>query len=299
MFNRFSLTNQPMKITRLATFSVALFLTTNAIAQTDNALLYEVTGNGLAAPSYLYGTFHLVCPTDLVITDATKKAIADSKQVYLEIDMDDPTLMPKMQSAMLLPNGKTAKDYLSADDYKLLDDYMTKTMHMGLGQLGSLRPIGLTSVLAMGMLHCQPASYDMTFAQMATTQKKEVLGLETMESQLAVLDKKPLEKQFKELADMARDPEKSQKEFADLLAAYKAKNLAKMSEVMKNSGSAGEFAEMEGPLLNERNANWIPIIEKAAKSQSTFFAFGAGHLIGDKGVIALLKKQGYTVKGVN
>ncbi len=38
----------------------------------DNALLYEVSGNGLPQPSYLYGTFHLVCPTDLTITDATK-----------------------------------------------------------------------------------------------------------------------------------------------------------------------------------------------------------------------------------
>lgn len=283
----------PILIAALSTLAI------NALAQTDNALLYEVTGNGLPAPSYLYGTFHLVCPTDLVITDATKKAIADSKQVYLEIDMDDPTLMSKMQTAMVLPQGKTAKDYLSADDYNLLNDYLTKTMSVKLDLVNTFRPIGLTSFLVMGMLHCQPASYDMTFAQMATAQKKEVLGLETMESQLAVLEKKPLEKQFKELADLAREPEKAQKEFAELLAAYKAKDLSQMREVMKNSGTAGEFAEMEGPLLNERNANWIPVIEQAAKTTPTFFAFGAGHLIGDKGVIALLKKQGYVVKAVN
>ena len=287
-----------MKIIRSATFLVASFLTTTVIAQTDNALLYEVTGNGLTAPSYLYGTFHLVCPTDLIITDPMKKAMADTKQLYLEVDMDDPMLMSKMQTAMVLPAGKTAKDYLSADDYKLLDDYLTKTMSVKLDLVNTFRPIGLTSFLLMGMLHCQPASYDMTFAQMATAQKKEVLGLETMESQLAVLEKKPLEKQFKELADLAREPEKAQKEFADLLAAYKAKDLSQMREVMKNSGTAGEFAEMEGPLLNERNANWIPVIEQAAKTTPTFFAFGAGHLIGDKGVIALLKKQGYVVKAV-
>ena len=287
-----------MKIIRSATFLVASFLTTTVIAQTDNALLYEVTGNGLTAPSYLYGTFHLVCPTDLIITDPMKKAMADTKQLYLEVDMDDPMLMSKMQTAMVLPAGKTAKDYLSADDYKLLDDYLTKTMSVKLDLVNTFRPIGLTSFLLMGMLHCQPASYDMTFAQMATAQKKEVLGLETMESQLAVLDKKPLEKQFKELADLAREPEKAQKEFAELLAAYKAKDLSQMREVMKNSGTAGEFAEMEGPLLNERNANWIPVIEQAAKTTPTFFAFGAGHLIGDKGVIALLKKQGYVVKAV-
>lgn len=270
----------------------------NTVSAQDNALLYEVTGNGLTAPSYLYGTFHLVCPNDLVITDAMKKAMADTKQLYLEMDMDDPALMPAMQKAMVLAPGKTAKDYLSADDYKVLDDYMTKTMKVGLGQVGSFKPIGLTSLLIMGMLHCQPASYDMTLAQMAAKDKKEVLGLETLETQMAVFDKKPLEKQYKELADMARDPEKNSKGFAEMLAAYKAKDLAKMNEAMRAYSTAGEFAEMEGPLLIERNANWIPVIEKAAKTTPTFFAFGAGHLIGDKGVIALLKKQGYTVKAV-
>ena len=287
-----------MKLPSLPLLALSL-LTTIAIAQTDKALLYEVTGNGLTAPSYLYGTFHLVCPTDLVITDPMKKAMADTKQLYLEMDMDDPALMPAMQKAMVLAPGKTAKDYLSADDYKMLDDYMTKTMQVGLAQVGSFKPIGLTSLLLMGMLHCQPASYDMTLAQMAAKDKKEVLGLETLETQMAVFDKKPLEKQYKELADMARDPEKNSKGFAEMLAAYKAKDLAKMNEAMRTYSTAGEFAEMEGPLLIERNANWIPVIEKAAKTTPTFFAFGAGHLIGDKGVIALLKKQGYTVKGIN
>ena len=287
-----------MKLPSLPLLALSL-LTTTAIAQTDKALLYEVTGNGLTAPSYLYGTFHLVCPTDLVITDPMKKAMADTKQLYLEMDMDDPALMPAMQKAMVLAPGKTAKDYLSADDYKMLDDYMTKTMQVGLAQVGNFKPIGLTSLLLMGMLHCQPASYDMTLAQMAAKDKKEVLGLETLEMQMAVFDKKPLEKQYKELADMARDPEKNSKGFAEMLAAYKAKDLAKMNEAMRTYSTAGEFAEMEGPLLIERNANWIPVIEKAAKTTPTFFAFGAGHLIGDKGVIALLKKQGYTVKGIN
>ncbi len=274
-------------------------LTINAFAQDDKALLYEVTGNGLTAPSYLYGTFHLVCPTDLVITDPMKKAMADTKQLYLEMDMDDPAMMPAMQKAMVLAPGKTAKDYLSADDYKVVDDYMTKTMKVGLGQVGTFKPIGLLSFMLMGMLHCQPASYDMTLAQMAAKDKKEVLGLETLETQLAVFDKKPLEKQYKELADMARDPEKSSKELADMLTAYKAKDLAKINQIMRTSSMSGDFAAMAGPLLIERNTNWIPVIEKAAKTTPTFFAFGAAHLIGDKGVIALLKKQGYVVKAVN
>jgi len=48
-------------------------------------------------------------------------------------------------------------------------------------------------------------------------------------------------------------------------------------------------------LLDERNKKWLPKIEGACQTQSSFFAFGAGHLAGTKGIIALLRKKGYTV----
>lgn len=265
----------------------------------DNALLYEVSGNGLLKPSYLYGTFHLVCPADLTITDATKKAIGDAQQVYLELDMDDPTMMQGMMKAMMMTDGKTIKDYLSADDYALLETYFKQKMNMNLDQMGKLKPIGLMSMMYMTVLPCQPASYDMTFAQMATTDKKEVLGLESMDAQLAALDKIPMKEQLKGLVDMAKKPDEAKKEFNDLLAAYKAHDLAKMMNMMKTSQfSGGDFTQFEDSLLGERNANWIPVIEKAASQKPTFFAFGAGHLANDKGVINLLRKKGYTVKAV-
>ncbi len=265
----------------------------------DNALLYEVTGPGLAKPSYLYGTFHLVCPADLNITDKTKQAIGDAQQVYLELDMDDPAMMQSMMKAMLLPGGKTLKDYLKPDEYTLLDGYLKQKMNMNLAQVGMMKPIGLMSLMYMTVLPCQPASYDMTFAQMAASDKKEVLGLESLDAQLSALDKIPMEEQLKGLVDMARKPDEAKKEFNELLTAYKAHDLKKMMNMMKTSQfSGGDFTQYEDNLLGERNTNWIPVIEKAAKEKPTFFAFGAGHLGNEKGVVNLLRKKGYTVKAV-
>ena len=271
-----------------------------ATAQTpDNALLYEVSGNGLMKPSYLYGTFHLVCPTDLTITDAMKKAVGDAQQVYLEIDMDDPAMMTGMMKAMMMTDGKTIKDLLKPDDYTVLDNYLKQKMNMNLAQVGTMKPIGLMSLMYMTVLPCQPASYDMTFAQMAGKDQKEVLGLETMEAQMAALDKIPLEEQLKGLVDMAKKPDEAKKEFMDFMAAYKAHDIAKLMRMMKTSQfSGGDFSQYEDALLGERNANWIPVIEKAASRKPTFFAFGAGHLGSDKGVVNLLRKKGYTVKAV-
>lgn len=270
-----------------------------APAQTDQALLYKITGKGLSAPSYLYGTFHLVCPGDLVISSPAKNAFSATQQLYLELDMDDPAMMTDMQKAIVLTDGKTAKDYLSTDDYKRLDTYLTSAMGVGLAQLGTIKPLGLMSVIYMSMLKCQPASYDLTFAQLAGEAKKEVLGLESLSDQLAAFDKKPLEKQYRELADLARNPAEAQGEFSSLLAAYKQHDLQQLNTLMKSSKFSGDMAELEENLLNARNANWIPVIEKAAQTKPTFFAFGAGHLIGDKGVIALLRRKGYTITGIS
>jgi len=269
--------------------------TTNA---QDNALLYEVTGNGLSQPSYLYGTFHLVCPTDLNITEATKKAIGDAQQVYLELDMDDPAMMGQMQKAMMMPNGKNIKDMLKPDDYTVLDTYLKQKMNVSLTQVGGFKPIGLMSLMYMTVLPCQPASYDLTFAQMAGKDKKEVLGLESLEAQLAALDKIPEQEQLKGLVDMARKPDEAKKEFMNLLDAYKTRDIAKLMNMVKTSQFSSNSVEFEDKLLNERNANWIPVIEKAAKDKPTFFAFGAGHLGNDKGVVNLLRQKGYTVRAV-
>jgi uncharacterized protein len=276
-----------------------LILATAALAPAygqDKSLLYEVSGKGLAQPSYLYGTFHLVCPTDLQVTEATRKALTQSQRLYLELDLDDPALLASMMKAVAMPPGKNAKDILSADDYAVLDAYLQKNLGVGLAQFGVLKPVALQSMLVAVMLKCEPASYDMKFAEMAGQQGKEILGLETLEDQMTALDKLPVEKQFKELADMARKPEEARKEFTGLLAAYKAQDLPLLNKLMRESQFEEDSEKFDDEILHKRNANWIPTIEKAAREKATFFAFGAGHLIGPKGVISLLREKGYNIK---
>ncbi|ADB42272.1 TraB/GumN family protein [Spirosoma linguale] len=264
----------------------------------NKSMLWEISGKGLTKPSYLFGTIHLICPTDFTITEPTKKALSGTEQVYLELDMDDPQMMPKMQKGMMNTGGKSYKEWLKPEDYTLLSDYYKSKMGAGLDQLGMLKPLALMSMNYMTLLNCQPESYDMTFAKMASEQKKEVLGLETVESQFAIFDKIPVEKQATELVDMVRNQDKARTEFNQLITLYKAQDLDGLLKLMRQS----EFSDMAGyedALLNDRNANWIPTIEQAVKLKPTFIAVGAGHLGGDKGVIELLRKKGYTVKAVN
>jgi hypothetical protein len=50
--------------------------------------------------------------------------------------------------------------------------------------------------------------------------------------------------------------------------------------------------------LNKRNKNWIPVIKEKMAGKKAFIAFGAAHLTGSKGVIQLLRNEGYQVSPV-
>jgi len=201
--------------------------------------------------------------------------------------------------AMMMTDGKTVKDYLSANDYSILENYFSEKLKMNPAQTSQMTPIALTSMLYMTLLPCQMASYDLTFAQMAIKDKKDILGLESLEAQLAALNAIPVEEQLKGVVDTVKKPDEAKAEFAKFIETYKSQDLEKLGAMMKTSQfSGGDFAKYEDDLLGKRNVNWIPVIEKAAKDKPTFFAFGAGHLIGDKGVIQLLRAKGYTVRGV-
>ncbi len=58
----------------------------------------------------------------------------------------------------------------------------------------------------------------------------------------------------------------------------------------------GEFARMEEALMSNRNRAWIPVIKAAAEQGPTFAAFGALHLSGQDGVLALLERDGYKLE---
>jgi uncharacterized protein YbaP (TraB family) len=58
------------------------------------------------------------------------------------------------------------------------------------------------------------------------------------------------------------------------------------------------MSDYEDLLLVKRNKNWIGLIERISKEQPTFFGVGAAHLIGDEGVVNLLRRNGYLVEAL-
>lgn len=277
-----------------------LFNASSAAAQTakpktDSGLLYEITGKNLKKPSYLFGTIHLICQKDMFPQEKLKGYLAQTEQLMLEFDMDDPTVMQQAVKATMLPDGKSVKDFVKPEEYAKIDELFKNYVGISFDHLQNYKPMAsqallLTSpkVLACGQ---QPVIYDMFLAQTAAAEKKPVIGLETIETQIAAIDSQPLELQIKALQEAAASPEKTFGDFKKLYQSYLMQN----SEELYNLVAAQfkEYKLSQPKMVDDRNQNWIPIIEKNIAGKPSFIAVGGGHLGGEKGVVNLLRTKGY------
>jgi uncharacterized protein YbaP (TraB family) len=162
--------------------------------------------------------------------------------------------------------------------------------------VGAVKPFILSSMLYPALLGCAPASYEATFVKMAQEQKKEILGLETVQEQLGLFDKIPYGEQSKMLADMVNKEDEAKQELQKMMALYKTQDVEQLHSL--TASSMFNFQQYEDLLLDSRNQHWIAGISRYAAAKPTFFAVGAAHLGGPKGVLALLQQQGYQVKPV-
>ena len=279
-----------------------LFALSFANAQTigkanDNTLLWQVSGNGLAAPSYLFGTFHLLCKEDINFSSTLKQAIINSNEIYLELDMDDPATLLGGLTLVNMKGDKKLQDLYTEDAYKRIADYFKDSLKTPLGFFQRMQPAFLAALLYPKMMPCNSSgSVEEAVMQLAKEQHKEIKGLETMAFQASLFDSIPYEKQAEDLLNTVDSMEKSRTNFEILLNAYKEQRLDKI-ESLFNDPEFG-MADDQDALLDKRNNNWVQQLKEIMKTESVFVAVGSGHLIGKAGLIALLRAEGYTVTGL-
>lgn len=273
-----------------------LFSCFNQAQPLENELLWKISGKGLEQPSYLFGTIHATC--DATLDDTILKALEDTKQLYLEIDMDDPMLQMQMIQGMAMKDGVTIASLVSEDEFVLLDEFLQQNIGMSAKMINTFKPFMLSSMLLPKLLDCEFQSIEMELMKVTKAQNEEVYGLETVSEQLAIFDKISYEEQVKELLKTAKsDLTKEKKEMKKVMDVYKTKDIEKMLVLMDESDNTISADNIDLLVVN-RNKNWIPVIEKVIKNTPTFFGVGAAHLAGDTGVIKLLRKQGYKVESV-
>lgn len=269
----------------------------------ENALLWEINGNGLEHPSYLFGTIHMIGKNDFFLPEGTQAVFEKSKMVTFEINLEEmnnmAAMMPLMMQAFM--KGDTSlQDLLSKEDYRVVADHFEK-IGLPMMFLDRIKPMFLSALtsedaLKMSQDPGEIVSYEMEFMEMARKGGKTMAGLETAAYQMSMFDSIPYGVQADMLVESIQSGSSGNDQFQQMVDLYKNQDLFGLQEMLASDEEG--IAKYEDLLLIRRNRNWIPVMEKMMADQPTFFAVGAGHLSGEEGVIALLREKGFTVKPI-
>ncbi len=276
--------------------SFILFAQTNSL---ENALLWKITGKNLKSASFLYGTIHVIPKDDFFFTSVMENAFISSKELIMELDMDiSAEMQMQMMKNMLFPDGKSLSDYM---DERNFDRYMSyledslKISPVNLFLLPKIKPLFSFSLILQDQIK-HPVSYEAYFQKLAKKYKMKSSGLETLQEQMDLINKIPVEEQVNLIMDTANYKPDFMKEYYEMIDLYKKQQINKLHEQTDDEKLIQKYSAQ---LLTNRNKYWVSVLEQKMKEHSCFIAVGAGHLSGNTGLIALLRNMGYQVEAVD
>ncbi len=287
-----------LSLLALVTVSCKNRISKQVATTTDtNTLLWKISKKGSSQVSYMYGTFHMMCKDDIVLSKSVDDAIANADDVYFELDLDDPSTMLSAMFFINMKGDTTLSQLLTADELKRVSSFFKDTLGTPITMFQRMKPSLLEAFLYPKMLNCKNSSgVEQELLVKVAAANKKVYGLETIQDQTSVFDKIPYSVQAKGLVKSVDSFATSKKSFEEMVTNYKAQKLDLLSDAL-DVDTEGLSAYLD-VLLYNRNKNWVKKIKPIMDSKNLFIAVGAGHLGGEQGLIDLLRKEGYEVEGV-
>jgi uncharacterized protein len=268
-------------------------------AQVDKSLFWEISGNGLKQSSYLFGTIHIIKKKDFFLSDVIKDIVKKSQVFITEVDMNIPLLKQlELVKTMGLPENKTLQDYISPEDFTIFSNIVIDSMGLSRSKFEKyirIKPF-LTSSLLVKQEIGKIKAYESELYKIAKNRGIPSDGLETIDFQMSLVDATPIKEQAQALVNEVKNFRQSLADYDEMVETYKKQDLDRLyTMVVSDSTADSEFNET---FIYKRNFSWIPVIEKRIQEYSCFIAVGGAHLPGLNGLLALLRKQGYTISPI-
>ncbi|QQT27986.1 TraB/GumN family protein [Sphingobacterium spiritivorum] len=281
----------------VALMAVVCFLMNSAFAQTstikEKSLLWKIEGKDLKAPSYLFGTVHMLARKNFAMPSKAIDALDKTSRVYLEINMAAPDLAEESQKHMM--SDKTISSQIKPEEVALVDEVLGKKIGVSLAQVDKVKPMFLIAMIMQKSFTEPMASFEEEIIKHTKQAGKTIEGLSSIEEQYSFAEKIFETSDFPSYLK-SMDEFDIQSIFSHILQLYKEENIAGMDELLLKYTSSNP--ETYRQLLPIRNHLWADRMPSLMSEAPTFFAIGSGHLSGEEGVINLLRQKGYTVTPV-
>lgn len=260
------------------------------------SLLWKIECSDCPGSSYLYGTMHVKDSRAFQFSDSLIPAMENCDLFALEVAMD--SINPfSFLSVVMLPSGKTLKNYYSKKKYKIIEKKFYEKTGMKLAMFNKMKPFFLQNMLGEKVIDNKEKDFlDLHLYNLAKERNKKIVGLENIQDQINALNYIPIKEQAKNfynaLTKNSSDEEKLMKE---MIEKYAQADLEGLFEIIKKTEYDDKFLKK---LLDDRNVTMANRFSEYAKNNTIFAAIGAGHLPGNNGVLQLLKNKGFIVTPV-
>jgi uncharacterized protein YbaP (TraB family) len=261
----------------------------------QSSLLWEISGKGLKSPSYLYGTMHVRDARVFQFGDSVLYLFNKCKAFAGELVIDKSNPLA-MLGLITMPKDTTLSILLSEEDYSFVKKKAEEKLGFLAGMIDKLKPI-FTSAMLSGFEFQSDSlkSLDDYFQNLAGGKNMEVIGIETVEEQLAAIDRTSLKTQAEMLVKYLKEEDKNNLMIDKMVEIYISQDLEKLEQFVIEAQLPEVIMKS---ILTDRNRIMAERIDTIIKKRTTFIGIGAAHLGGKEGVIETLRKMGYKVSPV-
>ena len=293
----------PVRLPTAAVVLVALALCTTSSAQTPartgRSFLWKVQSGQKVV--YLAGSVHALGDDAYPLNATYENAFQASGTLIEEIDLAEAESLsaaPMLMAKGIYADGRTFDTAVSKDTSALVAGRLKET---GI-PIELIRPMKPWMVMLMlTAFEAQKAGLqaalglDKYFFDKAKAAGKQIVGLETAESQIDRFDKMSETLQEQMLRSTIVELDEQRDGLKEMVGAWKRGDAAALEKLALSSFD--QYKDAYTSLIVERNRNWIPQIEAClTKDSPCFVVVGAAHLVGPDGLLAILKQKGYRIE---
>jgi len=246
---------------------------------------------------YLAGSMHLLRRDRPALPPAIDAAYREAESLVMEIDadaLDEQKMAALMLRTSSFTDGRSLPLVAGENRWKIVRDLLAKAQ-VPEAFAASLEPWGATillTTLEYARLGFDPElGVEKQLQQRAARDQKEIDGLETAEFQLSLLDSLPLAKQLQLLDVTLAELDDMPSMVDDLYAAWRSGDVRRLDELLLEGYR--ETPNLYDDLVDRRNRNWVPQVKALLeRDEDTLVVVGALHLVGERGLIGLLEREG-------
>jgi len=250
---------------------------------------------------YLLGSIHVLSQNDYPLPPMMETAFEEAEKVVFELDLNELETL-ETQSVMLEkatpPQGQTLRDLIQPETYQVVESTMAD-LGFPIQVFSNFEPwfvsVSLVSLQLQRLGFDPQYGVDRYFFEKAIADQKEILTLETVEEQLSLFDELPLEEQDKMLRQTLEEIDTLENSFQDMLVAWKTGDTQTLENLILTGFQ--DYPVLEEKIFRDRNQKWMAKIDGfLADDEDYLIVVGAGHLVGEEGLIEMLRDRGYSVE---